>query len=253
MGSKKQAIILVLSSICLVVLARTYFPFAALIAFFPLISLLEKTAEGEQPFVYWFTPALIVLGLNAIFTVDRLALILGYSVGLTLAISAYLITSHLSKNRLGVFTILLFWLSFDYLVLKVLPEASGAFLSTFFDGYDVVSWSRNTGNLGITAWIITANILLYYVFLWRDAVFRNEIRWLSLIYSLLIICTPVVIGLYIVPGWIPVTIAEVKAVYVENSNTADITYMENGEWLGRTATWVSVMILVYAVIKGKVK
>ena len=82
---------------------------------------------------------------------------------------------------------------------------------------------------------------------------RSKMRWLSLMYSMLLIIIPVAISLFIVPELTPVTLAELNTVYVENSSLADLNYTENGEWLGRTATWVSVMILVYAIIKGKIK
>ncbi|MEM9297891.1 MAG: hypothetical protein AAF149_16985 [Bacteroidota bacterium] len=253
MESRKQALILIVIAFGLVLLSRTYFSTASLIAFAPLIGLLENTSERKFPFFYWFGAAFLVFGLNAALTLSDPVSIIIYSIGITLACSAYLLTTYFSKNKLGVFTLLLFWLGFDYLILKSLPTASNAFLSTFFDGYKIVGWSRKTGYFGITAWIIIANILFYYVFLWRDAIMRSKMRWLSLMYSMLLIIIPVAISLFIVPELTPVTLAELNTVYVENSSLADLNYTENGEWLGRTAAWVSVMILVYAIIKGKIK
>ncbi|MEM9390107.1 MAG: hypothetical protein AAGA02_06510 [Bacteroidota bacterium] len=253
MESRKQALIFIAIAAGLVLLSRTYFSTASLIAFAPLIGLLENTSDRKFPFFYWFGGALLVFGLNAVLTLSDPISIIIYSIGITLACSAYLLTTYFSKNKLGVFTLLLFWLGFDYLILKVLPTASNAFLSTFFDGYKIVGWSRKTGYFGITAWIIIANILFYYVFLWRDALLKNKIRWLSLIYSILLIVIPVAIGLFIAPELTPVTLAELNTVYAGNSSVTDLNYSENGEWLGRTAAWVSIMILVYAVIKGKIK
>ncbi|MEM8569112.1 MAG: hypothetical protein AAGF85_21835 [Bacteroidota bacterium] len=253
MESNFRVTLLLGASVGLILLSRIYVPVISLIAFCPLIWLLEGSSKQRIPVAYWFLGSSVILTISALFYLDEKFLAPIYGVGLTMALSVYLLTSKFSKNRLGIFTILLFWLGFDYLVLKVLPTASSAFLSSFFDGAQAMGWSRTTGNLGITAWIVISNILCYYVFLWQDAIFKKTIRWMSLIYAIIFISIPILISSYFVTYLAPVTLLEMKSVYMNSHIIADIRYSENGEWLGRTCAWVSILVVVYALIKRKTK
>ncbi len=238
--------------VVLVMLSRFLSSAISLIAFTPLLWLLESSMNRKTSLVYWFSGSILIITLSSIFALDSVVTALIYGVGLTATLSLYLLTSKFSKNRLGIFTILFFWIAFDYLILKVLPNASAAFLSGFFDGSKAMGWSRTTGNLGITAWIIISNLLFYYVLLWKDAIFSKNIRWLSLIYTLILIALPLLAGLYFVPDLAPITLAEMTSVYTHYSSS-DISYTENGEWLGRISARVSIMVVVFALIKSKTK
>lgn len=253
MESKPRAYSLILISLALIVLSQYYLPTVSLIAFVPLFWLLEKTTEQKLGYVTWFFGVFSIFTLHAFLQLQDLISIVIYAIGLSLAVSLYVITNSVSKNRLGLFTILIFWLGFDYLILKTLPEASQVFISSYFDGSTAVRWSRSTGNMGITVWILLSNLLMYYVFLWEDAVFKNQMRWLSFSYSIILIAIPVVISLYFTSDQTPITLAEVQGVYAYDDKVVGANYKENGEWLGRTTAWVSVMIIVYTAVKRKVK
>ncbi|MEM7108497.1 MAG: hypothetical protein AAF519_09755 [Bacteroidota bacterium] len=253
MESNLRVLLLIGVSICLVLLSRLYFSAVSLMAFVPLVWLLENSAKRKIPILYWFLGSVAILTISSLFNLEIKIWGVLYGAGLTLALSLYLLTSRFSKNRLGMFTILFFWLGFDYLVLKVVSTAAPAFLSSFFDGSKAMGWSRSTGNLGITAWVVISNLLFYYVLLWRDAIFQKTIRWMSLIYALLLISLPVVISFYVITDLAPITVEEMKSVYMNSKISLDVSYAKNGEWLGRISAWVSIMIVVYAVIKSKTK
>ena len=249
-----------LASAVLLVISKFYVPLLSLAALTPFLAVLKSALEGEIKIPAWLTLSGLLFMLVFFFWVvplppgiDDILLVIFYGFTLTLAISLFFITNKFSKNRLGLFTIIFFWLGYDYLVLELYPQCSIFFLANIFNELPLVRWSHYTGFMGITAWILIANLLLYYVFFKGNAIFKGKIRWLSLVYALIIIFIPAMVGAYFLRDTLAITWHEMIDLYARNIVQSDPVYTERGEWVGRTAAWVSILILTYSFVKQKVK
>ena len=68
-------------------------------------------------------------------------------------------------------------------------------LATNFDQFSyLIGWSADTGLLGVSLWVLVGNVLFYYVFIRDNAIFQGKIRWLSLVYSIVLLILPVLIS-----------------------------------------------------------
>ncbi len=259
-GSLSRFVIMGVISVMLVSIAKLCFPVLGLIALAPFFVVLKGAIDGElKPFTWlmlsglMFSLVFIIWRITAGAGYDAIVSVLFYSFTLTLAVSLFLITDRFSRNRLGLFTIGFFWLGYDYLILKLYPQCSVFFLGNVFDGSSLVNWSRHTGFMGITLWILIANLLFYYVIFKGEAIFQGRIRWLSLSYTLIIISIPVVISVFFLQETDPVTWHEMIGLYVRGEIKDTSEYTQRGEWLGRTAAWVSVLLLIYSLVKQRIK
>lgn len=259
-NSVGKASVFLLASAVLLILSKFYLPLLSLIALSPFFVVLKSSLEGQIKPPHWIVLSSVFFILiffawsttlpPGLYDVLRMVF---YGFTLTLAVSLFFVTNKFSKNRLGIFTILLFWLGYDYLVLELYPQCSIFFLANIFNDMPLVGWSRYTGFMGITAWILLANLLFYYVFFKDNAVFIGKIRWISLVYTLILIFTPIMINAFFSESHSPITWQEMTDLYVRSVIPNDTLYAERGEWVGRTAAWVSVLILTYSLVKQKVK
>ncbi|UII21892.1 hypothetical protein [Fulvivirga ligni] len=169
----------------------------------------------------------------------------GYGAVASLAFLIFIFTNKYAKNRLGLFTVIIYWLALEYLLLQINPQFSQFFLGSIFkhDTY-LISWDLYTGLQGVTVWILLVNLLFYFALFKGLAIFNVQIRWLSIIYTLIIIVIPFSLNI------------SSEAIVPEDliSGTAQAKQLAgNGEYLGKTAAWVSVLMILYSFVKRKTK
>ena len=140
-----------------------------------------------------------VLGMVAMVLINSLLMLL-----------PWVLYSWMKKHnpRIALFTGLLAWLTLEYLHFHwemAWPWLNLGFGFANHPGW--VQWYDYTGVLGGSLWILVANAAFYYTF-WRyGAILKGQVRWLSLIYTLLF-----VIG-------IPYGISRIRAKRLELTGT----------------------------------
>lgn len=148
------------------------------------------------------------------------------------------------SKRLGTLPLVLFWLALEYIALSV--NMFTFFLADLLSWQsEWLRWTRYTGYLGTSFWILIVLLLLYFSF------FRNGFKW-----SYLVVCVIVIVGpiLYSYTLQVePVTKMEMIRAYAISLNPVDSPYAKNGEWVARTAAWISVLVLLSAVVKEFVR
>ncbi|HAP58662.1 MAG TPA: apolipoprotein N-acyltransferase [Cytophagales bacterium] len=122
----------------------------------------------------------------------------------------WLIYSWMKKQapRIALFTGLLAYLSLEYAHMHW--EMAWPWLNLGFGFANVpgwVQWYDLTGVLGGSLWILLANGAFYYVFWKQGAILEGKVRWLSLIYTVLL-----VIG-------IPLLISQIRGNRLEAEGT----------------------------------
>jgi hypothetical protein len=149
-------------------------------------------------------------------------------------------------DRLGKLPILFFLLAIEYVFLKINWPSNSLFLADAFSlKPQWLKWTIHTGYLGISFWILLCNLILYYAF------FNGKLNGLLLILFFICVIGPITFS-YVKEGS-TISREDMMALYQRDSTELPLTYIARGEFIPRTAAWVSVLILLFAVVKNKTK
>lgn len=150
-------------------------------------------------------------------------------------------------DRLGKLPLVFFWLAIEYVFLKINWPSNSLFLADSFSlKSDWTTWTLQTGYLGISCWILLCNLILYY------ALFRGgKLNWFLLALFFTCVIGPVVFSY--VKGETGITRENMMSLYRENNNELPVVYLTRAEFIPRTAAWVSVLIVLFALVKNKTK
>lgn len=166
-----------------------------------------------------------------------------HSVILALAFIIYSYTDHFLSYRFNALNIVIFWLGLQYVSLKLFPSDGLFFLAAAPSIPSAwVSWNIKTGFLGVSFWVFVINLFVYKSFF---SVGRTN--WLFVIFTILIIIAPVLISLKL--NYSPLTAQDMLNAYRQHKGPA--SYSEYGEWIARTAAWISVLVVIFTLVKLK--
>lgn len=148
-----------------------------------------------------------------------------YTIIIIGAFEAWHYTSYTSPGVWGLMNLVIFYISLEYLMIEWLPYDISHWIlgAPFINDQYISTWVLYTGYQGITLWIWLGGLLLYRTV-------SDKFNFITLILGLLIVALPVIFA----PGV-----------------TENTTLYAQGEWIGRTAIWVSILILLYSFVKRK--
>lgn len=226
------------------------FPILIFFAYAPLLAISDQAKDKESPwnFLEIILLALVISLLSAaIFDLSNIILILTQAILLGLAFAGYSFAYQSLGSRVGKFTIIFFWLGLEYLFVKLPWREQFFFLA---DTLQIQPkwwrWSSETGYLTLSLWILVANLLFYL------AVLKSRtINWYLVALTVLVISVPIALSYFNMqnPG---VTRAEMLSLYQNNESNIN-GYTKRGELVARTAAWISVLIILLALVKNKTK
>lgn len=229
------------------------FPFFIFAALAPLFLLFEHGRKENAALPHLFGRIFIVLLVSFLAWNTKYTFLtwmdwmvpLIHALAITLAFVVFHFTDKHAKNRLGVFTLIIYWLAMEFLLLQGHPAFARFFLASAFDQYPgLIGWNAYTGFLGVSLWILIVNVLLFYSVFAEDRLFKGKISWPGLAGSLLLGCLPVFFG------------ADTIAIVREDLVTGDAMSKQlagSGEYIGKTAVWVAVLLLLYSFVRREVK
>ncbi|UII28665.1 hypothetical protein LVD15_09640 [Fulvivirga maritima] len=249
--------LLALLSLSLLVISAVFntFSFLILLGLSPLFAIFNefnKTgSERSQLKNYGYILAILALGFGSwglsFSTPEPVHFMQGALFGIAISLSflIYLFTNKYAKNRIGLFTILIYWLAIEYLLYRYIPTFANYFLGAVFshDTY-LISWDLYTGLQGVSFWIILVNILFYFALFKDLAIFNSKIRWLSIIYTLVIVVIPFAMNISS-EAIIPIDLISMEAASKQLTGS--------GEYLGKNAVWVSILMICYGFVQRKTK
>jgi hypothetical protein len=122
-----------------------------------------------------------------------------------------------NKIHFSPLALILFWLAIEYVAFLL---GYNFFLGNLLIDTGWTRWSHYTGVGGISLWILISCLFLYL------ALFR---KWPYTVVFAIVIVGPILYS-YTLPS-------------------EPVAEPGNGEWVARTAAWVSVLVLLSAVIK----
>lgn len=227
------------------------FPVLIFIGIAPLFAISDAAKDKETP---WNHLELILLSLSislfcaSIFDATQLILVLAQAILLTLAFAGYTFSYQSLGSKLGKFTILFFWLGLEYLMLKLPWRNDFYFLA---DSLELQpswwKWNAEIGYLGISNWVLVVNLIFYLAFLKS-----KSINWLLIVLGVLLVTGPIIYSIFYLDE-AGLNREHMMALYSNGTEVVSENYKNRGELITRTAAWVSVLIILLAVVKNKIK
>ena len=226
------------------------FPIFIFIGLAPLFALTDQIKKEE---VFWesFEWILIALCLSFFaahfFSLRLLPTVFIQGIAFTLSFIAYKFARQSLGDRLGKLPVLFFWLGIEYIFLKLHWPTNSLFLGDALSlQMDWQHWNIHTGYLGASFWILLVNLILYYSY------FKTgKMNWPLFILFLIMLSVPIVYS-YIADKEV-ITREMMISFYNNNETPALLTYEQRGEFIPRTSAWISVLILIFALVKNKTK
>ena len=223
------------------------FPIFIFLGLAPLFALTDRATSTTS---VWEKMEWVLLALSfsflasRLFDLSHLVASIAFGILFTLPFIGYVWVKQTLGPQVGKISIVLFWLALEYILLKVYAPNS-IFLADALRLQPVWTlWNLHTGYLGASLWILIANLMVYYAFL-----SQNPFRWHWILLALIFIVTPFFSSYFLESA--PITRNDMLNLYSENSTTTNVMYLARGEFVVRTAAWVSTLILLFTLIKSQ--
>jgi hypothetical protein len=223
------------------------FPIFMFIGLAPFFAILDHTIESEN---FWENGEMILIGLAifffAAFQFDTSVFvkILGLAIVFTLPFLGFAYVHENLGSRTGKFIVIIFWLGFEYLLLKIQWPRQTIFLADAFQATsNWFRWNNGTGYLGVSTWVLFANWIFY------AGLLRGGVNWFLVILGLVVVAGP--IGYSLSLNATPILRSDMIELYKGNSVSVS-GYNTKGELVARTCAWLSVLILLFAIVKSSI-
>lgn len=225
------------------------FPLLAFIGFAPFIAIAVNNRKEKS---IWGSLELILLGLSisffagTFFSFHLLAFILVQSIFFTLSFLGYTFVRKTLGSQVSIITLPLFWLTAEYVLLKWSPFPVNFLADLFFLKPGWTAWNQATGYLGASLWVLTCNILLF-----QAVLTEKKVNWMFIGLFILSVAGPIIYSYYAASNGAQVVTREEMMQLYSPLPAVNNDYSLNGEFIPRTAAWVSVLILLFTLVKRK--
>jgi apolipoprotein N-acyltransferase len=245
-------LIYILACIAGLIISFTLFPWLIFISLTPLLALYHGYKTNDIS-LFQCIGAITLAIFSSFLSISLLnedITLIGAIVFGTLASGAFgllILSETIIPNRLGLFTLIIYYTAMEYIALRMEPSLTGLILgSTLHEYPSIQNWSSTTGLTGVSGWILLGNVLFYPV-IFKP---KNSMgsRLIHLFYTLIILCIPVVISFRISSQALS-PLKATEEILKHNSNPGAYP----AEIFGRTCAWVAVFLLLYALVNLRIK
>lgn len=255
MGKNKLVLLLALLSTIFLTVGQLYLPIVLILAIALLLAISKVNEQIKIKHFDFLILVVLIISQLVIAITKSESWLVGGSVALMMWLTFVLFsfTDKHAKNKLGVFTIIVYWLAAEYLLLLAFPSSAHFLLGAGFDAYSNVDWSGYTGLTGISSWILWGNCLFYYaLFYGENNILVGKLRPLSLTYAIVGALLPLLVISFFDYESSKVTAGTVEQFY-RGIPVSIEPYAKDGEVFARSIGWVSALIGIYALVKRKTK
>lgn len=228
------------------------FPVFVFVGIAPLFAIADRAVAHVKKQSAWNYIELILLVLvvmywsASFFEGDRLVIGALQAIVIGLVFAAYTFSKISIHEGLGKWLLILYWLAAEFLFLVLAPSQFAFLADSLALKSDWVRWSRHTGYHGVTAWILLCNLLLFVGLLKQ-----KKVQWAGLVFFVIALALPLWYSHQLAePG---ITRSDMVNHYSGTSVNLPEPYLNQGEFVSRTASWISLLILVFSFVKNKVK
>ena len=218
--------------------------------FFALSPLFAMTDRANSTSAVWEKMEWVLLAQTisflAAFTFDFSYTVssMVYGILFTLPFIGHVWVRQILGNRVGKITIVLLWLALEYVVLKVRPDNSVFLADALRLQPDWMRWNIHTGYLGASLWILMANWIVYLALL-----SEKPFQWYWIVVAVIVLAGPMAYS-YFLRGQ-TIGRENMMNLYSGKSIVEDVTYLARGEFVVRTAAWLSTLILLFTFVKSQ--
>ena len=218
--------------------------------FFALSPLFAMTDRANSTSAVWEKMEWVLLAQTisflAAFTFDFSYTVssMVYGILFTLPFIGHVWVRQILGNRVGKITIVLLWLALEYVVLKVRPDNSVFLADALRLQPDWMRWNIHTGYLGASLWILMANWIVYLAFL-----SEKPFQWYWIVLAVIVLAGPMAYSYFLRDQTIGRE--NMMNLYSGKSIVEDVTYLARGEFVVRTAAWLSTLILLFTFVKSQ--
>lgn len=224
-------------------------PLFPLLAFVGLAPFFAIAVNNRAEKSLWSSMELILLGLSISFwaidqfSLDSLTNSIVSGILFTLPFLGYTFVRENLGAKSSIIVIIFFWLAIEYITLKIYPIHFLADLLILKSEWS--KWTAQTGYLGISLWILSTNALLF-----KALLTEQKTNWILFVLFVAMITGPFVLSHASEAS--PITKQDMLAVYLD-SETGEAGYKSYAEWIARTSAWISVLIVLFTLVKQKTK
>lgn len=225
----------------------SFFPITIFIAFAPLFALLdipENNAKADR-IVFGAVALGAIFGRS--FTYDHLIGVVFFGIILALLFKGFKLAQRVVPKIKKVMLIIAI-LALEFIVLKLGYLKEPVFIADSLQhATHWTGWNNYTGYLGMSFWVLIVNLFFY------KALFEKPTwHWPSALLGVFLLIIPVLISLN--TDWTTITRLDMEQVYLSGGYSINaIRYLQQGEWIARTATWISVLMVMFTLIKIRTK
>jgi hypothetical protein len=217
--------------------------------FFGLAPLFALTDRADNTAGIWEKMEWVLIALTVAFLAARTfdfsftASSILYAILFTLPFIGQVWVKHVLGNKAGKITIILFWLAIEYVLLKIDASGSIYLADALQQKAAWLGWNMRTGYLGSSFWILVVNLLVYQTLLSKTA-----LKWQWILLTVVVLVGPIIYS-YSQSSYL--SRATMLNLYELDDNTGNVTYLARGEFVVRTAAWISTLIILFTFIKGQ--
>ncbi len=227
------------------------FPILIFVGISPLFAISDIAKDKKSP---WNHLELILLCLvvslfcASFFNSTQLIIILAQAILMALAFAGYSFAYQNLGSRLGKFTIIFLWLGLEYLMLKLPWRNDFYFLADSLAlKTDWWRWTNELGYLAISLWVLVTNLIFYL------AIYKSPaINWFFIVLTILFVAGPIIYSIYNLDH-AGINRGQMVALYNGEGINLSNNYQNRGELITRSSTWVSILIILLAFVKNKIK
>ncbi len=147
-------------------------------------------------------------------------------------------------NRAGKITIIFFWLAMEYIMLKTNPARATFLADAVRLQPDWTRWNMHTGFLGASCWILISNWLVY-----ESLLSARPFQWYWIVLMVVFLAGPLAYSYFL--DLTPLSREDMMDLYTDKVIVKDVTYIARGEFVVRTATWISTLILLFTLVRNQ--
>lgn len=211
----------------------------------PLIAISEQAKPGVfwEKLEYILVAFLFSFWAAHLFDLNSVLSAIAQAIVCTLVFGAAAFARPALGAAAASFVLLAAWLTAEFVFVKLGLSGHVLFLADAFAAHPAwTAWSQPTGYLGISAWVLAANLALHRTF-WGPAPLQPG--WL--VVFVLLIAVPITYAyLSGTPG---VGRADMLDLYQGGNPGSKDMYGRHGEVVARTCSWIAVLIILFAFVK----
>jgi hypothetical protein len=222
------------------------FPIFIFVAFIPLFILLDL--HGSNPKIERMVFGVLTLGviLSRPFTFQSLIGTILFGVFISLAFKGFQF-SHSVFPKAKKIMLIIGILAIEYGMLKFHYPKDPVFVADALQSVDRwTRWNVYTGYLGASFWILIMNLFLY-----KGIFEKPSWHWPSIGIAIITLSIPCYISYVMDTG--SIMRSDMEQLYHSNGYLLNNAYIQHGEVIGRTGAWVSVLMIIFILVRVRTK